>query len=386
MSDSKMIWKDEPHNRLTHKDFEIFLMWCFHVGASDIFIATSERLAIMYNDKIIEVGKRYINTHEIEAILNEIDQPASFSIIKSGVPRDFQFTVQPDEDPDSAARFRISATGEKSGVEVVIRTIPAIPPSCEDLNVEREIVKASKAEFGLVLITGPTGSGKSTLNAALLGDIAINEAKHIITYESPIEFDLKAIKNRKARIAQTAIPDHLANFPTAVSNALRRKPHIILIGEARDKETIAGCITASQTGHLVYSTVHTNSVGMTISRMVDEFPPDERKATSAKLVDAMRLIVHQRLIHKKGGGRCAIKEYLVFTDDIRRFLLEKLADSKVVDIGTYVTALVKKYGQPLLDDLDIKFEAGLIEESTYKELFAELGSGDEIIDIVIGEN
>jgi len=384
MSESELIWKEEPKTNLTYKEFDDFLMWCYRNNASDIFLSSGEKLGIMHHDRVVEVGCRPIPSHEIEGILKHIDQQASYAIIQSGNPRDFQYTVQQERDPDSAARFRVSATGEKSGVEMVLRAIPSVPPTCEQLNVEKEIVDASKAEFGLVLITGPTGSGKSTLNAALLGDIAVKEPKHIVTYEAPIEFDLKAIKNRVARIAQTEVPSHLPDFPTAVSNALRRKPQIILIGEARDAGTIAGCITASQTGHLVYSTVHTNSVGMTISRMVDEFPPEERKATTAKLVDAMRLIIHQRLIAKKGGGLCAIKEFLVFDERIRKFLLTKLADPSVVDLGPWISALVKKYGQPLLDDVELKYDAEQIDDSTFQALTMELGSHGDEIEVDIG--
>ncbi|MCU7950951.1 MAG: Flp pilus assembly complex ATPase component TadA [gamma proteobacterium symbiont of Bathyaustriella thionipta] len=385
MSNSIGLWEKEPKSNLNQNIFDDFLMWCFKVGASDIFVSSDECLAVMYHDEVVNVGKRPIRTHEIENVLKDIDIQASFSLIQGGKPRDFQYVVQQELNPDSAARFRVSATGEKSGVEIVLRAIPSVPPTCSDLNVENEIVDGSKSEYGLVLITGPTGSGKSTLNAALLGDIAINFSKHIITYESPIEFDLKAIKNKKSRISQTSVPDHVEDYPSAISNALRRKPQVILIGEARDKNTIEGCITASQTGHLVYSTVHTNSVGMTIPRMVDVFPPGERKAITIKLVDAMRLIINQRLVKRKGGGLCAIKSFLVFTKNIRQFLLTKVSNNEGADVGRLITALVSKYGQPLLDDVELKYDAELIDDATYNALIAELGSGEDLIELDLGE-
>ncbi|MFK5894680.1 MAG: ATPase, T2SS/T4P/T4SS family [Pseudomonadota bacterium] len=360
---------------MSNEEFDEFLMWASDCGASDILIHSGEKLAIILNDEVVIVGNRSIAHHELIDFLKDIDLPAIEAVIKKGKARDFPYMVQREDDinADQAVRYRVCVTGEKSGIEAVFRTIPTIPPTCEMLNVEQTIIDASKAEFGLVLITGPTGSGKSTLNAALLGDIAVKEAKHIITYEAPIEFDLKAIKNKKARIAQTQIPDHIEDFPSGVANALRRKPHIILIGEARDKETIAGCVTASQTGHLVYSTVHTNSVAMTISRMVDEFPAEERKAMSAKLIDAMRLIIHQRLIKKSGGGLVAIKEYLVFTDSIRKRALEHLANPNVNDIGLFLRDCVEKEGHSLMSDIHKKYKQDLINETTYEALKFELG-------------
>ena len=133
MTEESKKWLEESRSSFTKDNFDDFLMWCFRIGASDIFISSDEPLAIMNNNEVVIVGHRHIPTHEIENILKEIDQAASYAIIQSGKPRDFQYVVQQEQDPDSAARFRGSATGEKSGVELVLRTIPTVPPTCQML-------------------------------------------------------------------------------------------------------------------------------------------------------------------------------------------------------------------------------------------------------------
>lgn len=379
-----LVWEDEPNLKLTPKDFDVFLLWASHQNVSDILLQTGEPLGVIRNNQTLTVGKRDIPNHEVAEILREIDQQTSENMIRGGDDRDFQYCVIAEDDLNNACRFRGCATGIYSdgqqGIEVVLRTIPSIPPTVEMLGVEEEIVNACESEYGLILVTGPTGSGKSTLNAALLSHIATNFRKHILTYEQPIEFDLTNIPGRQSRIAQTDIGKQLPDFPRAIKNALRRKPNIILIGEARDKETIDGCIRASLTGHLVLSTVHTNSVEGTISRLVDEFPPEERKAMTAKIIDSLRLIVHQRLVNKVGGGQVAIKSFLRFTEDLRRHLLAVLSDPKTVDIRPAIRAILESHGQPLMWDIEAKYREGLISETTYDALRMEVGTEDPIDD------
>lgn len=378
------LWPGENPTRFNVEDFNDFLAWAHEIGASDILIEAGSRLGIKIYGACKDVSKRVIRLEELTFILAEIFQAAAPNLLRSGQPLDFAHTIMLKD--QSIIRFRVNATsargagGADVGIAMVLRTIPSAPPSCAEIGVENQIIQTSENnKYGLILITGPTGSGKSTLIGAIFRGIIEKQEKHILTYEAPIEFDMKAVANGKARVSQSEVPTHVPNFDAAVSNALRRAPDIILIGESRDKETIAGCVRASQTGHLVFSTVHTNNVAMTIARMVDEFPPEERKGATAKLVDAIRMIVHQRLVPGKHGGRVALKEFLVFTEDHRRYLQSKLLTKD--DIGADIQHLLEtdsQNGQSLINDARKKMIRGKISLDTFTVLANELGTDHDI--------
>ncbi len=373
---SDIFWPDEDPIRFTKQHFDEFIQWCFDNGASDIIIESGEVLGAKIHGEVADVGKRLLRYEEVSEILRNIYQSAAPALLKSGEELNFQYSVLRAD--DTLIRFRVNATacqgalGADEGVELVLRTIPGDVPTYKNLSIENEIMEACNSKYGIILITGPTGSGKSTTIAAMLRMIAETRRVHIITYESPIEFDLKSIPDRKARVIQSEVPANLKNYRIATANSLRRAPDIILFGEGKDKETIAACIRESQTGHLVFSTVHTNNVPMTISRMVDEFEPSERRGTTAKLVDAMRMIVHQRLYPKMGGGRVAIREFLVFTDDMRRHLQMCLLNKD--DLGSDIQELLEKHGKPLLRDAQTKFREGSIDLSQYASIVNEVGT------------
>lgn len=374
------LWPEEDPVRFKPEHFDKFVQWCFENGASDIIIEAGEVLGAKINGVVCDVGKKLIRYEEITEILRTTYQSASAALLKSGEELNYQYSVLRSD--DSIIRFRVNVTacqgglGANDGIVLVARTIPAVIPDRHKLGIEQEIIDACDSKYGIILITGPTGSGKSTTIAAMLQHIAITKPVHIITYESPIEFDLKSIPNRKARVIQSEVPAHLKNYRIATANSLRRAPDVILFGEARDKETIGACIRESQTGHLVFSTVHTNNVPMTISRMVDEFEPSERKGATSKLVDAVRAIVHQRLVAKLGGGRVAIREYLVLTDEMRRHLQICLMTKD--DLGTDIQALLEKHGKPLLTDAKQKFRDGLIDLAQYASIVSEIGSTQDL--------
>ncbi|MFA0809385.1 type IV pilus twitching motility protein PilT [Microbulbifer epialgicus] len=377
-------WEDENLTNFNKEGFDKFLRWCFENDVSDILIETGEVLAVKKFGEVTDVGSKILRYDEITGILGEIYQPASASLLKSGEELNFKYLVCKED--DSVIRFRVNATscqgseGSDDGIEIVVRPIPGTVPDCDDLDIEEEIRKACSAQYGIILITGPTGSGKSTTIAALLKMIGVKYRRHIVTFESPIEFDLKSIPNRKSRIVQSEVPINLGSFSAATVNSLRRAPDIIFFGEARDAEVISACIREAQTGHLVLSTVHTNSVAMTPSRMVDEFDPAERKGATSKLVDALRLIVHQRLYPKMGGGRIAIREFLIFTEEMRRKLLFALLTKD--DLGSEIEKLVKENGKPLLSDAKKKFREGCIDLSTYITIVNEVGDKDKDLKIV----
>jgi defect-in-organelle-trafficking protein DotB len=191
-----------------------------------------------------------------------------------------------------------------------------------------------------------------------------------------MDFSLRNMPGQTAKIVQSEVPRHVPDFASAVANLLRRAPDIGLIGEARDKETISGCIRAALTGHLILSTVHTNSVEQTVARMADEFPKEYYRSMCASIIESLRGIVYQRLIMKRGGGRIAIMSYLVFTESIRARLSASLL--KVDDITRDIKKEVMEQGLPLIVDVHNKFEKGLIELSDYISLNVELGSEADI--------
>ena len=228
------VWPNENMLRFSKEDFNDYLIWCSDQGASDILIESGESLGIIKDGSVCDVGRKLLRYDEIIEILCEVYQPASQSLLKSGNDLNFPYSILRED--DSLLRFRVNATsvhaggGAEHGVEVVLRTIPGIVPHYKELGLPDEVIKASQAEYGIVLVTGPTGSGKSTTIAAMMRELAETKAININTYESPIEFDFKSIENRKARIKQTEIPTGLSNYRTAVENSLRRAQKVVLFG------------------------------------------------------------------------------------------------------------------------------------------------------------
>lgn len=380
----RYIWEEEDLTRFKLVDFERYLEWCFALGASDILIESDLNLAFIKNDSVYEVGRRGILYEEIMDILRAIYQPAAPSIIGS---TDLDFSHSILRKDNTIIRFRVNATscqgaqGSNKGVEIVLRTIAGVPPDYQKLGIEKEIIDACNSSSGLILVTGPTGSGKSTSIASLLKHLCQTKRKHILSYEDPIEFDLKSTPNCISRVVQTEVRKHLPDYSSAVRNSLRRAPDIVFFGECRDKVTIKGCIREALTGHLVFTTLHTTNASLSISRMADEFGHEERKSITGKLVDSIRMIVHQRLIRNMQDGRTAIREYLVFTEKMRRHL--EMCLLKKDDITHDIYLLLQEHGLPLLSDVKAKFAEGNFDLAQYAQIVLEVGAPSDM-DIVPG--
>ena len=192
----------------------------------------------------------------------------------------------------------------------------------------------------------------------------------IVAYEAPIEYVYDAIKSPRSLISQTEIPRHLPDFAHGVRNALRRKPNIILVGEARDRETISAAIEAAQTGHTVYTTTHTTGVAATIQRMVATFEANERSERAYALMETVRLVVTQTLVPKVSGGRTGVREWMRFTDEIR----EKFLDMDFIEWPSEIQRIIPFYGQTMARSAEILFEAGDIDRRTYIRLSNSTGS------------
>ncbi len=216
-------------------------------------------------------------------------------------------------------RFRCNYYKTMGDMACAFRIIPIEIPSLDDLNAKQMFKELVKREKGLILVTGPTGSGKSTTLAAMLNEINLTEKKHIITIEDPVEF---VHKNNKSLFSQRNIGTDTSSFSTALKYSLRQDPDVILIGEMRDKETIGAALTAAETGHLVFGTLHTNSSPQTINRIIDVFSGDEQPQIRAQLSTSLVAVISQALLPRIGGGRVATQEVMVTNPAVANLIRE----------------------------------------------------------------
>jgi defect-in-organelle-trafficking protein DotB len=368
-------WPDEPM-RFQESHVDDILIWSVQRKTSDISIQTDRPI---YNDIsgiLRPATRRPLDGADMNVFLTKIYGADALARLAAGIDLDLSYEVRPDR--NTRVRFRVNITPMLSkgrdAVQITMRALPDIPPKITDLNVDQEVIDAWAPRDGLVLITGPTGSGKSTLLAAGMRMLIERPqgCGKMLTYEAPIEFVYDAVTSDKSLVSQSEIPRHLKSFEAGVRNALRRKPNIILVGEARDRETISAAIEAGQTGHAVYSTVHTIGVAPTIRRMVATFEPGERTERAYALMETMRMIVTQILVPKVGGGRQALREYLVFTDEIReKFLGMKFDDWPVELINT-----VRNQGMMMVKSARKAYEDGLIDVRHYN--MVARGTGEEL--------
>ncbi len=364
VDDLKETWPNEP-DRFTDAHVDPFLLWCVKKGASDITFQTNRQVYSELSGTLYPSTYRQLDGADMAAIIGRLYGAEALAILSGGADIDLSYEIMTDR--FTRTRFRVNMTAiladGRDGVQITMRTLPSAPPTMKQLKVNEEIIKHWRPRNGLVLVTGPTGSGKSTLLAA--GNRMLIESPHgcgkMLTYEAPIEFTYDTITSSRSLVAQSEIPRHLPTFAAGVRNALRRKPEIILVGEARDRETISAAIEAGQTGHLVFATVHTTGVAATIRRMVSTFEPSERSERAFSLMETVRLIVTQTLVPKIGGGRQALREYMPFTEEIREHMLSLTFDKWPAEL----MQMVPKYGKTMEQDAKEAMEAGLIERRFY---------------------
>lgn len=258
-------------------------------------------------------GAGVLNDEAVETLIFAILDEDQKQILLKDKEFDFSFAF------GDLARFRVNAFHERGNLAAALRLISNEIKTIEQLGLPPIVNKFAEYPRGLVLVTGPTGSGKSTTLAALINKINSERAAHIITIEDPIEY---THRSKKSVIVQREVHYDTYSFSAALRSALREDPDVVLIGEMRDLETIASAITIAETGHLVFATLHTNSASQSIDRMIDVFPPHQQPQIRSQLSNILMAIVSQRLVPAIGGGRVAAAEILVATPAVRNIIRE----------------------------------------------------------------
>ncbi|MBF0190879.1 MAG: type IV pilus twitching motility protein PilT [Magnetococcales bacterium] len=294
-------------------DISELLAFSVRNKASDLHISAGMPPLIRVDGEIRRIDVPPLEADEVKGMVYDIMNDKQRKQFEEEYECDFSFAVP------NLARFRVNAFNQHRGPAAVFRTIPSEILSLEQLNCPEIFKEFAETPRGLVLVTGPTGSGKSTTLAAMIDYKNKNEYGHILTMEDPIEF---VHESKKCLINQREVHRDTKTFAAALRSALREDPDVILVGEMRDLETIRLALTAAETGHLVFGTLHTTSAAKTIDRIVDVFPAAEKDMIRTMLSESVRAIISQNLLKKKGGGRVAAHEILVGTPAIRNLIRE----------------------------------------------------------------
>ncbi len=326
----KYIYPNEP-SRLTLAELDKLLAYFVDLNASDITIQTNDKIMAEVYGNLYRVTSRELTNSEVGELLNGMYGANGTAQILSGKDVDTNYEVRPAR--GIRFRFRVNATGCTvdgiEGIQITLRSIPLDPPKLADMELPERLENSLIPFQGIVIVAGATGSGKSTLLASIMREILETRHGKILSYEAPIEFVYDNVQSPHSSISQSEVPLHLKDFPTAVRNAMRRKPKYILVGEARDAETIGAVVDAALTGHAVYTTVHSNGVADTMRRMVAAFPQEERYARMVDLLTLTRAIVWQTLVPTVTGKRVALREWLVLDADVREKLLSNTTEASL---------------------------------------------------------
>jgi twitching motility protein PilT len=306
-------------------------------GASDLHLTSGSQPILRVGGELQRIRYQTLENDELKKMLYEITTEYKVKEFEETGDIDFAYEIP------GLSRYRANFFVQTNGVAAVFRQIPDTILTTEQLGLPNVLNKLPMLPKGLVLVTGPTGSGKSTTLAALVDYANTQRKDHILTIEDPVEF---VHKSKNCVVNHREVGSHTKSFAAALRAALREDPDIILVGEMRDLETISLACEAASTGHLVFSTVHTQSAAKTVDRIIDVFPHDQQEQIRATLADSLQAVVSQTLFKRRDGkGRCAALEILIVTPAVRNLI----RDNKTFQIHT-VLQTGKKYGMQSLDD------------------------------------
>ena len=317
-------------------------------GASDLHLSQGSPPKLRLHGNIVPISEEVLTHEVIHPMLKEICEPSAWEKFMDRGDLDFAYEM------DEKSRFRCNYLKQSHGIAAVFRLIPTKIATLEQLGIPSVVKEFGHLRSGLVLVTGPTGSGKSTTLAALIDYINTNFSRHIITVEEPIEF---VHSNKKSIITQREVPIQTPTFADGLRATLREDADIVLVGEMRDLETISLALTAAETGLLVFGTLHTNNARKTIDRIIDVFPSDQQSQVRTMLAASLQGVVAQLLCKRSdNGGRCAVNEILVSTPAVGAIIREG-ATQKLYDVITGG----KGRGMIFMDEaINDKLEAGMI--------------------------
>ena len=281
--------------------------------ASDLHLSSGLPPMIRVDGDMKRINLPTLDAETVLKMILDIMNDNQRKIFEENLEVDFSFEIP------NVARFRVNAFNQDRGPAAVFRTIPAVVLSLDDLEAPKVFKEIVMKPRGLVLVTGPTGSGKSTTLAAMVDYINDKNRMHILTVEDPIEF---VHQSKKCLIKQRELHENTHSFENALRSALREDPDVILVGELRDLETIRLAMTAAETGHLVLGTLHTTSAAKTIDRIIDVFPAEEKSMVRSMLSESIQAVIAQTLIKRVGGGRIAAHEIMIGTPAIRNLIRE----------------------------------------------------------------
>jgi twitching motility protein PilT len=335
-------------------DITELLSFTVQQGASDLHISAGMPPIIRVDGEVRRIKLPSLDHKQVHTLIYDIMNDKQRKEYEDVLETDFSFEVP------GLARFRVNAFNQNRGAGAVFRTIPSKVLTLDDLGMGKVFQDLSELPRGLVLVTGPTGSGKSTTLAAMVDYVNDTRADHILTIEDPIEF---VHESKKCLVNQREVHRDTHSFSHALRSALREDPDIILVGEMRDLETIRLALTAAETGHLVFGTLHTTSAAKTIDRVIDVFPAAEKDMVRSMLSESLMGVISQTLLKKPKGGRVAAHEIMIGTPAIRNLIRE----AKVAQMYSAIQTGAS-YGMKTLDQsLQELLKKGMISRETARE-------------------
>ncbi len=348
-------------------DITQLLSFLFQQNGSDLHISAGESPMVRVDGDIKKIKVPVLTSEQTQSMLYDIMNDGQRKAFEE--KSDIDFSIELGE----TARFRVNIFRQRKGMGAVFRTIPTKILSLDQLGMPSTLAKLCRLEKGLILVTGPTGSGKSTTLAAMIDLINSELEGHILTIEDPIEF---VHATKKCLVNQREIGPHTQSFAASLRAALREDPDIILVGEMRDLETIQLALTAAETGHLVFGTLHTSSAPKTVDRIIDVFPPAQQAQVRAMLAESLQAVITQTLCKKVGGGRVAALEILIATTAVRNLIRENkihqipsvIQTSQSVGMRTLEGALIELVQKNLIT------REAAIEKSGNPAMFQEYGT------------
>lgn len=319
--------------------------------ASDLHLSANNPPIVRIDGELQRIKTDTLTSDHIRGMLFSVMTEEQRAIYERDLEMDFAISFGAD------ARFRVNGFTNRVGSAAVFRVIPTKIPTMEQLDLPPVMRRLADLEKGLVLVTGPTGSGKSTTLASMINHINETSSAHILTVEDPVEF---FHQSKKSLVNHREVGNDTRSFARALKSALREDPDVILVGEMRDHETISLALTAAETGHLVFGTLHSNTAAKTIDRIIDVFPAAEKEMVRAMLSSSIQGVISQSLLKKEGGGRVAAHEIMVGTNAVRNLIRE----NQLAQIYSMIQTGARYGMQTMEDAVNDLLAAGLISQET----------------------